>query len=711
MMFLTLITAVLAAPQVQNPNEPGLLDPVVQHLAQRPVRLPGSDQVKLPSEQINIVGRVRKKKGNKGSSSTGKKIQSNGTNGPVKDLQQSTEALKQAAEQNDAAAMMSSAVEMRDILLGRTSGRIYDGFALLRTNRGGWLLDHVGGEYKAKRLVDRGRTADGIDGRPRRIWEVRVQLLVHEDALETDTCFLIIPPTADFRDQLRIHYKIYSTTQESFSPTTLLHDIDPLGFSRLSSKGYDAAWISLFENQITEITVDQGMLGSMRGVQVWGWRAAPDRSMFLQPAWQNADGSFDPRATVMMEQMASLGLNQVGNAAPEKKLLAVADAVLNGATEFEVLAALTQTAAAPSGTFDQWIASMQHRHRLPQEALDLLAAEGIDPTQPGPHRLGPYDAVLVYANHKLYVDAQQRDLLPEDAARLPRPHSNDAQGSQLRWKVINLDATTHYLQTSDYGPALVQEMANCYQAPWGGQSLEIFVDHPLQGAPKMAELQWRLGWSLRRRLGTVPQFDVFSQAQDQLGLASYTDEWSRAQSGWQYPALDRGGDWRVQPPRDWRGGQLPQLQENGVDGVVIGTTTSGFGVAQMPVGDLSMFHPQAAVNTDTDGDGIADALLFPDWLRNPNPATGDLIPATADWEPFLFLSPHNGTAFIDAQRPELGLWADRTYAFGQPLAAGSAQTITVRRPRSQGQAVWHTDGLFRESAGAPSRTWSSEGRW
>jgi hypothetical protein len=67
MMLSTLIAAVLAVPAPQDPNQPGLLDPVLQHFTQRPLRLPGSDQVKLPSEQINLVGQVRKKKGDHGT--------------------------------------------------------------------------------------------------------------------------------------------------------------------------------------------------------------------------------------------------------------------------------------------------------------------------------------------------------------------------------------------------------------------------------------------------------------------------------------------------------------------------------------------------------------------------------------------------------------------------------------------------------------------
>ena len=717
LLALAALTAVAPCP-AQDPNDPGLLDPVVQHLLNRPLRLPGSDQVELPSEQVNIVGKVKKKRADQGKSAIGRAIHPASTLGPVADLQLAVEQLSQAAAAQDAGAMMATAQEIKDVLLGRTQGRIYDGFALLRLNRGGWLPDHVDGEYKAKRLQDLGRTAVSMDGKVHRIWELHVNLLVHADGIESDTCFLLIPPDADIRDQLRIHYTVYSTCRETFSPTTLLHDLDPLGYSRLPSKGYDAAWISLKHNQMTKLTVKQGMLGTLRGIQVWGWRADPDRSTFMQPVWESfsengdAGGGLnrtrDARGQVMMDHMAALTLKHIGGAAPEKKLFSVAEAVVRGAPATDIWTALNRSQAAPLGTYPQWLRSMKNRHQLPQEALDLLALEGIDPASFGPNRLGDYDAVLVYANHKLYLDARQRDPVVSDMQLKTQPLQNDLQGERLHLKVINLDDTAHFLQSHDYGPALNQDLANCYQAPWGGQSLEIFTDHPLQGAPKMAELQWRLGWSLRRRLGSVPQFDVFSQLQDYSNLRAYQDENGVGRLGWQYPQQDRIGDWRVNPPSIWLGGRQQKLREDGQVGVVIGTTTAGFGGAKMPTGDLSPMHPRHAVNTDTDGDGIADALVFPDWMRNPDLHSGDLIPATALWEPFLYLNPNNGSMYLDPQNPTLGLWAQKTYAFGQPLSPASNQTIIIRRPRSQGQAVWHSDGLFRESTGTPSRTFKAD---
>jgi hypothetical protein len=467
-------------------------------------------------------------------------------------------------------------------------------------------------------------------------------------------------------------------------------------------------WFPLGGNEITELTVDHGSLGTIQGVQVWGWYAQPDRSVFLQPVWESVDPSSgltrrDPKGEVMMGQMASLTLDGIGDAAVEKKVWNVAESVLQGASAASIQAILNQVRTGPLGDMDQWQDELENRNIFPQEALDLLAQEGIDPEVLGPNRLGPYDAILVYANHELYVDSLDLIEGHDPITGLPIPLPNDAQGKLYRIKVLNLDHTTHYLQSFDYGPALHDDIATCRIAPSGGHSLEVFTAQPVQGTPKVHELQWRTGWGLRKGLGTVPQFDVFSQVPDQAALQPFVDEFGATQVGWQYPSQDRGSDWRVSPPQSWlRGTQA--LEESGVPGVVIGSATPGFGLAKMPTGDLSSVHPNGLVNTDTDADGVADALIFPDWLRNPDAQQGDLIPTTKEWMPFLYLNPENGTMYLDAQNPSLGLWADHTYAFGEPLKPGANQSIEFRRPRTQAQALWHADGLFRGSTGAPSRT-------
>lgn len=708
-LLLPLVLASLSSTaQAQNPNDPGLLDPVIYELLQRPWRLPSSHQVTGHSEQINLVGRVKKRRADQGESATDKPISAQGTNSPNRDLRTALRDLDDASANQNQGGMTAAAVEMQGILTGSTQGRIYDGFSMLNTHRGGWLPDHLPGEFRSKEVKDRGRRATGLDGVDRVVWEVDVNLLYFDEEMDCDTAFLVFSPQADFRDLLYINYTVYSTTTESFAPTTLLHDVDPFGAGELPSKGYDAVWVPLGSNEITELTIDHGSIGTIHGIQVWGWYAQPDRSVYLQPVWESLDPITglprrDPRGATMMAQMAGQTFDSIGDAAVEKKLWSVADSVMQGASAASIQAILTQVRTGPLGDMDQWQDELENRNLFPQEALDLLALEGIDPHVLGPNRLGTYDAILVYANHELYMDSLDAIEGHDPLTGEPVPLPNDAQGENYRIKVFNLDSTTHFLQSFDYGPALHDDIATCRIAPSGGHSLEVFAAQPVQGTPKMNELQWRTGWGLRQGLGTVPQFDVFTQAADQPALQPFNDEHGSIQLGWQYPSPDRGADWRVSPPADWLNG-TQDLEEGGLPGVIIGTATPGFGVAKMPTGDLSGFHPDGLKNADTDADGVADSLLFPDWLRNPDSLQGDLIPATKEWQPFLFLNPQNGTMFLDPQNPSQGLWAEQTYVFGQPLAPGANQVIEFRRPRTQAQALWHTDGLFRGSTGAPSRT-------
>ena len=269
--------------------------------------------------------------------------------------------------------------------------------------------------------------------------------------------------------------------------------------------------------------------------------------------------------------------------------------------------------------------------------------------------------------------------------------------------MINLDEVDHHVQLRDYGPALHDDWETCSNAPAGEHSLEIFSDKALYGAAKHAELQWRAGWSLRRAAGVVPQFDVFPRPQDRGALLAWTDNHGTARSGWQYPAGVRGGDFLLDPPTSWLDGGNPVLGAGGGQGLTIGARTPGYGTARMPTGDLAGFHPLGLVNTDTDGDGVLDALLFPAWMRNPDPQGGDLIPSTPDFEPFLYLSPVNGTPFIDPLNPALGYWTDLSGVFGVAVAPGTDHVAQVVKPRMMGQAMWLFDGLHAADAGAPTR--------
>ena len=658
------------------------------------------------SEQINIVGRVRKKRADQDVSSTGQAIQN--TDDPSQSLRYGLENLEDAASNNQPQSMMLAAGELQSILLGTTQGRIYDGFSMLNYDRGAWQNDHVVGEYKTKRFTDRGRRVPGLDGRLRPVWEADVNLLYYDEEVDSDTFFLVVPLAADFRDTVQLNYTIYSTGTESFSPSTLLQDLSPFDEGALPSKGFDAAWVPLKGNETTRISIDHGSLGTLRGIQLWGWYAKPDRSQYMEIVREElgpqGTTQLDARGATMMELLRGLDLDSIADAAPEKKILQVTNAVLAGATPNQVLSMLQQSNVAPLGTMNDWHKVLQHKDQFPMEALQILASEGIHPDVPGPNRLGTYDAILVYANQEVYstsLDIEGHDPLTGQ----PIPLSNDAQGSMWKVKVINLDNVTHYLQTHDYGPALHDDIDTCRFAPSGGHSLEIYVDQVIQGAPKMDELQWRVGWGLRDGLGVVNQFDIFTQAQDLPNLQGFLDQTGQTVEGWQWPLSDRVADFRVDPPMDWLGSQATSgLIENGGAGVVIGTETPGFGTAKMPTTDLSSFHPHSALNTDTDGDGQLDALLFPAWLRNPSALGGDLIPSTPLWMPFLYRNPNNGTAWINPADHDQGPWIDQSFAFGQPVPANSDGFLEMRRPRSQGQALWHYDGLFRDNAASPSRT-------
>ncbi|MFK5956375.1 MAG: hypothetical protein QM477_08035 [Planctomycetota bacterium] len=705
-LFLSIGLYCTSSLQAQNPNDPGLLDPVIQTYLGRTWRLPSSHQVTPDSEQINIVGRVRKTRADQDVSSTGQAIQN--TDDPSQSLRNGLESLQDAAMNNQMGAMTLAAEDLRAILLGTTQGSIYDGFAMLNYNRGTWQNDHVAGEYKTKRLTDRGQKIPGLDGRLRTVWEADVNLLYYDEDVDSDTFFLIAPLAADFRDSVQLNYTVYSTGTESFSPSTLVQDLSPFGEGALPSKGFDAAWVPLSGNEVTRISIDHGSLGTLRGVQLWGWYAEPDRSQYMEIVREELDAQggtrFEVRGATMMELLRGLNLDSIGDAAPEMKILQVADAVLAGSSANQVLAMLQQGNVAPLGTLNDWRKVLQGKDSFPLEALQILALEGIQPDVFGPNRLGPYDAILVYANHEVYstsLDLEGHDPLTGFSI----PLSNDPQGSMWKVKVINLDNTTHYLQTHDYGPALHDDIATCRFAPSGGHSLEIYVDQVIQGGPKMDELQWRLAWGLRDGLGVVGQFDIFTQAQDLPNLQGFLDQSGQALAGWQWPLSDRITDFRVDPPMAWLGSTATSgLIENGGSGVVIGTETPGFGGAKMPLSDLSAFHPDGAFNTDTNGDGQLNALLFPAWLRNPSASGGDLIPSTPLWLPFLYRNPNNGTAWMDPTDHALGAWIDQSFVFGEPIQANSDGFLEMRRPRSQGQALWHYDGLFRDTAGAPTRT-------
>ncbi len=704
-----------------DPNDPGILDPV---LAERGVfrsRLEASDQVSNDSELLNIVGGVGgvKRRPAKGQrSATGAVIQNDRS--PNRVLEDAVEDMERAASSNQAQDLAAAAQVAASVLLGTTQGELFDGFAMLNHDRGAWLGDHLPGYDRLKRLRDSGLLTTGPDGAPRRIWEVDVRMLWYDDEADCDTHFLLIPELAHPFDTLRVNYTIYSSERGDFVPGVLLDDAGIPDSASLPFKGFDASWVPLSSQSVTEVSIEYPPLGQIRGLQAWDWRAKPWRSTFIQPVREvrnvhSGALELDPRGQVLLAANAARDLASIGAAAPERKILAVIEAVQAGASPAAVAAMMNQAQVAPLGTADRWVRQLDDRSALPVEALELLALEGIHPDLPGPHPLGPYDLIAVFTNHELRL--LRADDGPAGGRVPPRRLAGAFPGDRLMIKLLNLDAISHRFRVMEAGPPLHDDIKTCQYAPAGGHSLEIYSWKPWFGAPKAAELQWRSGWGFRPHADVIAQYDVFPRELDRLGISPYTDGAGRLRGGWQYPAAERGGDFVFDPPQDWIGtpaapSALPLRESGGARGLLIGQTTPGYGEARVcdhagdPPGswcstDLAALNPYGALNYDSDGDGVDDQLRFPPWLRNPGPSGGDLIPATPAWEPFLYLNPANGTPYLDPARPRDGLWSDRSFAFGAPLAAGANLAVEVIAKRGLPQALWIVDDLMRADGAVP----------
>ena len=704
-----------------HPNDPGILDPVLSQLGALRSRVPASHQVSNDSELLNIVGGVggvkrRPAKGQK--SATGATIANDRS--PNRVLEDAVEELEDAASRGNAAAMQAAAATAAGVLFGATSGQIFDGFAMLNHSRGAFLPDHLPGQDRMKRLRDSGLTALGPNGERQRVWEVEVRLLWYDDEADGDTSLLLVPVDADPFDRLRVHYTIYSTERGDFVPGVLLDDVRAPGSAPLPFKGFDASWVPVAGQSANEVTIEYPSLGQLRGLQAWDWRARPWRSHSIQFAREVLNAhtgavELDPRGRVLAERNAARGIGTVGAAAPERKILTVLEAVQAGASPAAVAAMLNQAGTGPLGTWRSWTRQLEDRRALPEEALQILALEGIFPDQPGPRPLGPYDLIVVYANHELRL--LRVDDGPAGANFRPRPLPGAFPGDRLQVKLINLDAARHRFRVMEAGPPLHFDIKTCSYAPAGGHSMEIYSWKPWFGAPKDAELQWRAGWGFRPHADVIPQYDVFPRPVDRAALRDYRDGGGRLRRGWQYDAAERGGDFVFDPPQEWIGtasapSGLPLQEANGGQGLVIGARTPGYGVAKIcdhgnhPPGswcsvDLGPLNPYGELNFDSDNDGVDDQLRFPPWLRNPDPAGGDLIPGTLAWEPFLYLNPVNGTPYLDPANPDDGLWADLSYAFGQPLEAGADTSVEVIAKRGLPQALWIVDDLMRADGAVP----------
>jgi hypothetical protein len=440
----------------------------------------------------------------------------------------------------------------------------------------------------------------------------------------------------------------------------------------------------------------------LRGIYTWGWRKHPPRIHFLQPVFEIVNAhtglvELDPQGKSFAYRNRQLSIDDIGDAAPEKKMYKVCEAVLeDGASPSDVLAMLTDSSTAPSGVWQEWADLAREQRQLPPEAWDILAAEGIKPG-----KFGPYRFVTVYLNNEMYGEGPDGNKIEAFA-----------QGENVKVKVINLDNHTHYYRNVDFGPRLHDDIAGTGKA--GRHSFEIFNFKPSYGAPKVAEMQWRAGWGFRPHFNVIQQQDVFPRPKDNVFLATYSDGEGNQHLGYQYSTGARGGDFRFNPPtfiigESFANPSSQRLQESdGTDGLVIGQLTEGYGVAKMcpgapggfcppidptfnPFGALNFPPPPAMMGTPT-------MLRFPPFLRNPNPNGGDIIPPTPVWKPFLWINPSNGTLFNDPSDPSDGYWCDQTYSHGTPIEALGMITATIESPRASGQAFYQFDDLFHDNA-------------
>lgn len=685
--------------RAQDPNDPGILEPVLSAIRGTAVRIPNTDQA-AGDRLLNVVGSITRTDAEKATSMMGHPITHVAS--PNDDMKEALDRMSDAAKDEETEPMRAAAQELMNILLGQTRGRIYDGFAMLNYSRGGFRSDHVDGEYKMKELRPTGQTEPGLDGEPRQVWETSVNLLYYDGQIDSDVFLLRIPVEMHRFDIIRIHYTIYSLEREDFSPTAVTRDHRMPRSVQFPFKGFDATWSPIQSDEVMKITIDYPPNRLLRGVYTWGWRVHPPRIQFLQPVFEHVNAhtgkvELEPQGKSYAVRNRQLSIDDISDAAPEKKMYRVAKAVLDGAAPETVAAWLDEPGEGPRGTWDAWADLAQNQRHLPPEAWDLLENEGLSEG-----KFGPYRFVTVYMNNEMYGEGP-------DGNQIEGWH----QGDRFRVKLINLDRHTHYFRNVDFGPRLHDDISNCCGA--GRHSFEIMNFKPTYGAPKVAEMQWRAGWGFRPHHNIIQQPDVFPRSSDRTELTPFFGGFGEEYLGYQYSATVRGGDFRFNPPGfiiTDRGKEPPHpLREgNGSTGLLIGQHTKGYGTAKMcdasahPLPgfcerDLSAYNPNGVLNRDTDGDGQNDALWFPPFLRNPDPSSGgDIIPPTPAWKPFLFINPDNGTLFIDPSNPSKGYWVDRTYAHGAPVYAGQSRTATIEAPRGSAQVFYQFDDLFHDNA-------------
>ncbi len=594
---------------------------------------------------------------------------------PLQDLELALVQLLADAESAAAGTLVDTAAaqNVMDILVGDTRGRVYDGFPLLNFNRGGDGPGQILGEYKTKRLTDTGRTfVSQIDGETHRIWELTINMLWYGQNLDSDTFLVRYPYEAHEYDEVQINYRIYSLISEDLAPTTILND----GFGRIFH-GLDSTFESLPADRLSEISIRYPSLKHFRGLYIWGWGSHPPRVQFLQPIVEvSANGALNWAGQSFSQRTAALTIDDIGEAAPEKKVYRVAEAALAGATGDEIAGMLTDPTLSPRGTFRDWLRLADDLRQLPPEAWDVLLQE--DGLLPG--EFGTYDIVLAYLNNEIYGDSPYSQPGTDGKGGVLRDWE---QGGMVRVKIINLDNHTHYYRNVDFGDQLSNQIEGAFGN--GRFSFEKFNAKPTYGVPKVAEMQWRTGWGYVPHLGIAQQSGMFPREVDQVELAPFTDQFGETHYGYSYSS--DAGYWRFNPPAAIRAGTdlpagEPLRDADGLPGVLIGVDTEGFGAAKMPTGPITT-HPDREAFPE---------VTFPGFLRNPG-VGGDIIPPTPVWAPFLTLNPDTGTLLA----PDGSYWVDDTYFHGRPVSPHTSIIASVEAPRASAQLFYQFDPLFHDN--------------
>lgn len=710
--LIAVFTAGAVASQV-NPNEPGVLEPVTSFLQGRDIRVPNTDQT-VNGIDLALAEGTLLETATSTTSMLGFPITQ--VSSPNEDMRLALLAMASAAAADNAPGMRQQARELERILLGKTRGRIYDGFSMLNFNRWGhpgigashFPPGAVAGEYKMKVAAETGETfISPYDGEERKVWDVDINMLYYDGQIDSDTFLVRFPFGHHGDDTLHINYRVYSLVSEDFSPTSVVLDRrESPSTTNFPFKGLDAVWIPFGAGQVLNVTVKNPPLRQVRGVYTWGWRVHPPRIQFMQPIYEIQNQNtmaieLDPQSeSFAYRNREELTLDAIADAAPEKKMWDVVQEVFSGASTDLIESWLADPNVGPLGTWIEWADLATVQTQLPTEAWDILLSE--DGLPRGDH--GDYNMISVYMNNEMYGEG---------------PFLNEVedwtQTATFDVKLINLDNHTHYFRNVDFGSRIHDDILRCCGG--GETSFEVFNFKPSYGAPKVAEMQWRAGWGFRPHYNIIQQQDVFPRGLDRGHIAPFTGGFGDVFYGYQYSEAKRGGDFRFNPPgfiiTDTDDpAPFPLRDSDGLDGITIGQSTEGYGELQMcpddPSGDFCLTdfgptNPHGVLNWPSPADpGVPKTeLRFPPFLRNPAQGvvgSGDIIPPTAAWRPFLWISPYNGTLFIDDTDESKGFWADLTYSHGRPVFANSTLSASVEAPRSAGQVFYQFDDLFHDNS-------------